>query len=173
MSAEARSVHPVIRPLNWGDLDRIMEIELAAYPVPWTPGIFADCIRVGYDCRGLQLGPRLVGYSIQTDAAGEAHLLNLCVAPEWQGRGYGGMLLENAIRIAHRHDCRRMFLEVRPSNPAGIALYTKRGFAVIARRPGYYSVSAAGTNQADSSGGDGTSVAREDALVMQLDLSTP
>lgn len=172
MSAEAESVHPLIRPLNWGDLDRIMAIELAAYPVPWTRGIFGDCIRVGYDCWGLQLGPKLVGYSIQTDAAGEAHLLNLCVAPEWQGHGYGAMLLENAIRIARRHDCRHMFLEVRPSNPAGIALYRKRGFAVIARRPGYYSVSAAGANPPDSAAGETPSAAREDALVMQLELST-
>lgn len=169
MSAEAKTMHPLIRPLDWGDLDRIMEIELAAYPVPWTRGIFGDCIRVGYDCRGLQLGGELVGYSIQTDAAGEAHLLNLCVAPEWQGRGYGGTLLENAIRIAGRHGCRHMFLEVRPSNPAGIALYRSRGFAVIARRAGYYSVSASAAEP--SATGDGTVSAREDALVMQLDLS--
>ena len=173
MSVEAKAVHPLIRPLTWGDLDRIMEIELAAYPVPWTRGIFGDCIRVGYDCWGLQLEGELIGYSIQTDAAGEAHLLNLCVAPDWQGRGYGGTLLENAIRIARRHGCRHMFLEVRPSNLAGIALYTKRGFAVIARRPGYYSVSAAGADRPAFGDERDPLSQREDALVMQLDLPDP
>ena len=47
-----------------------------------------------------------------------------------------------------------MFLEVRPSNAAGIGLYERRGFRIIGRRPGYYSAA------------DG----KEDALVMQLDL---
>ena len=170
MSAEAESFHPVIRPLNWGDLDGIMEIELAAYPVPWTRGIFSDCIRVGYDCWGLQLGPRLVGYSIQTDAAGECHLLNLCVEPRWHRRGFGTMLLENAIRIARRHEGVSMLLEVRPSNLSGIALYRNRGFVVIGRRPGYYSSKlqndpgpgAPSIRQAGDS--------REDALVMRLEL---
>ena len=89
MIAERHLFHPLVRPLVWDDLDRIMAIELAAYPHPWTRGIFSDCLRVGYDCWGLQLGTRLVGYSVQSDAAGESHLLNLCVAPEWQRRGCG------------------------------------------------------------------------------------
>jgi len=163
VSAEAESLHPLIRPLNWGDLDRIMEIELAAYPVPWTRGIFNDCIRVGYDCWGLQLGPRLVGYSVQTGAAGEAHLLNLCVEPGWQRRGFGGLLLENAVRIARSRGCSSMYLEVRPSNRAGIALYQSRGFVLIGRRPGYYSTRA---HQ-----GPEQEAGREDALVMRLDLA--
>jgi ribosomal-protein-alanine N-acetyltransferase len=171
MSADAQQLHNLIRPLNWGDLDRIMEIELAAYPVPWTRGIFADCIRVGYDCWGLQLGPRLIGYAVQTDAAGEAHLLNLCIEPGWQRRGFGGMLLENAIRIARRNGCGTMYLEVRPSNPAGIALYRNRGFVVIGRRPGYYSSSGASAAGAHAQGGSDASTGREDALVMQLDLA--
>jgi ribosomal-protein-alanine N-acetyltransferase len=162
VSAEAEALHPLIRPLNWGDLDRIMEIELAAYPVPWTRGIFSDCIRVGYDCWGLQLGQRLLAYSIQTSAAGEAHLLNLCVEPGWQRRGFGGLLLENAVRVACSRGCSSMFLEVRPSNRAGIALYEHRGFVLIGRRPGYYS--ALPGHGPEGSGN------REDALVMRLEL---
>jgi ribosomal-protein-alanine N-acetyltransferase len=170
MSVDLKSIHPLIRSLNWGDLDRIMEIELAAYPFPWTRGIFSDCIRVGYDCLGLQLGPRLIGYCIQTDAAGEAHLLNLCIEPGWQRRGFGGMLLETALRVARAHGCSSMYLEVRPSNPAGIALYESRGFAVIGSRPGYYSAGrlpgAAAADEATARDAGN----REDALVMRLEL---
>jgi ribosomal-protein-alanine N-acetyltransferase len=167
MSADPKALHPLVRPLNWGDLDRIMEIELAAYPVPWSRGIFGDCIRVGYDCWGLQIGQQLIGYSIQTDGAGEAHLLNLCVDPRWHGRGFGGMLLENAIRVARKHHCLSMFLEVRPSNAAGIALYRNRGFVTVGTRAGYYSTSAAGGAPASKH----ADAAREDALVMRLELS--
>jgi len=173
MSADAEALHPLIRPLNWGDLDRIMEIELAAYPFPWTRGIFSDCIRVGYDCWGLQLGRQLMAYTVQTDAAGEAHLLNLCVDPGWHRRGFGGILLENAVRIARSRGCDSMYLEVRPSNRAGVALYENRGFQVIGRRPGYYSSRSltpqeAGEARARQMGGE-----REDALVMRLELAAP
>lgn len=167
MIADPKALHPLVRPLNWGDLDRIMEIELAAYPVPWSRGIFGDCIRVGYDCWGLQLGPQLIGYSVQTDGAGEAHLLNLCVDPPWHGRGFGRMLLENAIRVARKHECQSMFLEVRPSNAAGIALYKNRGFVTVGTRSGYYSTCAADDKPAGNLAGE----AREDALVMRLELS--
>lgn len=177
MIAEPHPFHPLVRALGRGDLDRIMEIELAAYPYPWTRGIFSDCLRVGYDCWGLQLGLRLVGYSIQADAAGESHLLNLCVAPEWQRRGCGRVLLEHAVRIARAHGCESMYLEVRPSNPAGIALYARHAFTVVGRRPDYYSAGtaadAAGTGDTAATSPAGAVEAgrgREDALVMRLDL---
>lgn len=154
MIADPAAVHSLLRPLQWGDLGRVMEIELSAYPFPWTRGIFSDCLRVGYDCWGLQIGAALTGYTVQNEAAGKNHLLNLCVEPCSRRQGYGRLLLENAIRIARRRGSESMFLEVRPSNQAGIALYEARGFEVVGRRPEYYS----------ATGG------KEDALIMRLDL---
>lgn len=155
MAANPDTLHPLLRRLTPADLDRVMEIELSAYPHPWTRGIFSDCIRVGYDCWGLQLEQRLAGYTILSHAAGESHLLNLCIAPAWQRRGLGSTLLRHAIRTAREQACLHMFLEVRPSNPAGIELYRRHGFAVVGQRPGYYN------------SGDG----REDAIIMRLGLA--
>lgn len=154
MSANPCPVHTVVRRLDVSDLDRIMEIELLAYPYPWTRGIFADCIRVGYDCWGLQAGAILAGYSVQTHAAGENHLLNLCIAPEFQRRGMGSILLDNAIRTARMHLCDCIFLEVRPSNRAGIEIYRKYGFIPVGERPDYY--------RSDSG--------KESAIVMRMEL---
>jgi len=156
MNATPAPVHTLVRRLEKGDLDRVMQIELAAYPYPWTRGIFADCIRVGYDCWGLQAGDVLAGYSIQTHAAGENHLLNLCVAPEFQRRGLGSILLDNAIRTARRHNCVCIFLEVRPSNLAGIGIYRKYGFVTIGERPEYY--------RSDNG--------KESAIVMRMELES-
>ena len=136
------------------DINRIHEIEQLAYPFPWSRGIFVDCLRVGYACFGLQFGKVLSGYSIASWAAGEAHLLNLCVHPDWQRRGYGSLLLEYMINHVARHEAEAMFLEVRASNPRAAALYENRGFEVIGRRPLYYKA------------GEG----REDAIVMRLAL---
>jgi ribosomal-protein-alanine N-acetyltransferase len=154
VSSEALSLYPVIRTLSADDLERIMEIEQAAYAFPWSMGIFADCLRVGYECHGLQVDGLLVGYVIQTHFAGEAHILNLCVDPAWQRRRLGGLLLEQAIRLARTAECTNVFLEVRPSNRAGLGLYRKRGFYIVGERPDYYRA------------GNG----REAALVMRLDL---
>jgi ribosomal-protein-alanine N-acetyltransferase len=76
------------------------------------------------------------------------------------------VLLENAVRTARAHGCESMYLEVRPSNPAGIALYARHGFTVIGRRPDYYSASAVSEPSPSVEAGRG----REDALVMRLDL---
>ncbi|KAA9130792.1 ribosomal-protein-alanine N-acetyltransferase [Marinihelvus fidelis] len=154
MSAQPNPFHPVLRPLVEADLDAVFEIEISAYPFPWTRGIFSECLRVGYGCYGLQAGPDLAGYAIHNWAAGESHLLNLCVSPDWQRRGFGSILLDHAIDHARVCGAEVMFLEVRPSNPGAIALYERRGFTEIGRRPAYYRA------------GDG----REDAVVMRLPL---
>ena len=154
MSSQPERLHVLVRDLTVADLDRVNQIEQSAYPYPWTEGIFADCLRVGYQCSGLQAGSLLTGYAIQSHAAGECHLLNLCVAPDWQGAGYGSVLLEHAIRVARQQQCDRMYLEVRPSNPVGFGLYERRGFVTLGRRPDYY--------RSDEG--------REDAIIMSLTL---
>ncbi len=154
MSIDPVALYPLIRQMNADDLDRVVEIEQAAYPFPWTRGIFADCIRAGYDCSALQAGSMLIAYIIQSHGAGESHLLNLCVAPHWQGKGFGKLLLNHAIRQARLQQCTCVFLEVRSSNPPGIRLYEQNGFFVVGKRPGYY-------RSADG---------REDAIVMRLDI---
>ena len=131
-------------------------IEQAAYPFPWTRGILLDCLRIGYACFGLQLGKDLIGYTIFTWAAGEAHLLNLCIDPTWQKKGYGSLLLEYTIGYVARQKNEAMFLEVRVSNPEAISLYENRGFVIVGRRPDYYQASEG----------------REDAIVMRLELAS-
>lgn len=146
--------HPLIRRLGLEDVDRIYEIEQLAYPFPWTRGLFTDCLNAGYALFGLQIGKDLAGYTIVNWAVGEAHLLNLCIHPDWQYRGYGSLLLEYAINHVARHDNEAMYLEVRTSNSRAAKLYKNRGFRVIGSRPSYYQA------------GKG----REDAIVMRLVL---
>jgi len=154
VSSKPDKGHPLIRRLGVADVDKIFEIEQLAYPFPWTRAIFVDCMRVGYACFGLQIGKDLAGYTIFSSAAGEAHLLNLCVHPDWQHRGYGSLLLEYTINQVARLESESIFLEVRASTPRAASLYTNRGFKVIGERKSYY---RAGEK-------------REDAIVMSLDL---
>jgi [ribosomal protein S18]-alanine N-acetyltransferase len=140
-----------LRPMNEGDLAAVVGIERRVYPFPWTEGIFADCLRVGYHCTVLELDYLLVGYGIVASGAGEAHLLNVCVREEFRNRGFGRALLAGLLQQAAGAGAAVIFLEVRPANTAAIRLYEAMGFQQAGLRAGYYQAAEG----------------REDALVMR------
>ena len=79
-------------------------------------------------------------------AAGEAHLLNLCVRPESQRQGIGKKLLVHLFTLARHHDAEIMFLEVRESNATARRLYDKAGFNELGTRKDYYPAGAGREN---------------------------
>jgi ribosomal-protein-alanine N-acetyltransferase len=129
---------PTLRRMRPGDVEGVMEVERRAYPFPWTGGIFRDCMRVGYGCWVLEWDGRLVGHSVVSIAAGEAHLLNLTIDVDHQGQGLGRFLLRSMVRKARSEGVETLFLEARPSNLAALGLYRSEGFNRIGTRPGYY-----------------------------------
>ncbi|WJW76165.1 ribosomal protein S18-alanine N-acetyltransferase [Thiohalobacter sp. IOR34] len=142
------------RPMTADDVAAVMEIERRAYPYPWTEGILRDCLRVGYNCWVHECEGRIEGYAVMSVAVGEAHILNLCVRPESQGRGLGRRLLRHLISVARRNRADTLFLEVRPSNRVALRLYEALGFVEVGRRRDYYPAGEA----------------REDALVLARPL---
>lgn len=153
MSAVLKDL-PQLGAMREPDLGEVMRIEEAIYSHPWTRGNFADSLVAGYECRTWRMGSDLLGYFVLMVAAGEAHLLNLSVAPAWQRKGHGSALLREASALARLRGARCIFLEVRPSNAGAQALYTRFGFRKIAVRRGYYPAHSG----------------REDALVLTLAL---
>jgi ribosomal-protein-alanine N-acetyltransferase len=126
------------RPMQMADLTEVMEMERRSYPHPWTRLIFSDCLHAGYSCWVCERQGIIQGYGIMSIAAGEAHLLNLCVRPESQRQGIGEKLLVHLFDLARRHDAEVMFLEVRESNAAARRLYDKTGFNELGTRKDYY-----------------------------------
>ena len=143
------------RAMSDADLDSVMRNEYRAYAFPWTRGIFQDCLKSGYDCRLLCVNERICGHGVMSAAAGEAHLLNICVQRDLQGHGLGRKFARHMIDRARTLGASALFLEVRPSNRVAIALYTSLGFAEIGQRRDYYP----------------TTEGREDALVYTLPLA--
>ena len=127
-----------IRDMIPDDLATVSDIERRSYEFPWSHGVFRDCLLAGYQCVVLVLEERVAGYSILSIAAGEAHILNLCIDPEFRALGYGEKLLDELLHRARSTSVREIFLEVRPSNDTALNLYRKKGFHQIAARPAYY-----------------------------------
>ncbi len=138
MSAVVSSPQLHIRTMLSSDVDRVMEIEADGYNFPWSPAIFLDCISAGYQCSVLNGDDAIVAYTIVSVAAGEAHLLNLCVHSDHRGQGCGSLLLSHLLIDARAAGAKDMFLEVRPSNESALALYQRNGFRSIGTRPNYY-----------------------------------
>jgi ribosomal-protein-alanine N-acetyltransferase len=154
MSAVLETAHH-LRPMTGVDLPRIHEIELVSYDYPWSAGNFADSLSAGYSMWVREANGEIIGYYAMMAAAGEAHLLNLTIAPAWRRHGLGRDLLEHCLACACDHKADSMFLEVRTSNTAAIGLYHDSGFIDLAVRRGYYPAHEG----------------REDALIMKRELS--
>ena len=154
MSAEREQMIN-IRGMRARDVPDVLAIEQVSYGFPWSERIFHDCLRVGYHgWVATDIAEHVMGYGLLSVAVGEAHVLNLCVAPDLRGRGVAAVLLEAMITQALAERAETILLEVRPSNRAARRLYKRRGFKRIATRPGYYP----------------SPEGREDALLLALDL---
>ena len=136
------------------DLDEVLQVEFLSYAFPWSRGIFKDCIKSGYDCRVMCVEHEIVGHSVMSAGAGEAHLLNVCVRRDLQGRGYGRLFVRQIIRRANALGAEALFLEVRPSNVIASQLYCSLGFVQVGVRKDYYP----------------SDLGREDAHVLMLRL---
>ncbi len=139
------------------DVPAVQAIEAAAYPFPWTRGNFVDSLAAGYIAEVLLLDGAVAAYFVAMPGVDELHLLNITVAPAWQGRGFGQSLLGAVRQHARRLQLPRLLLEVRHGNLRAQALYRRLGFAPIGRRVGYYPAHPAPHG-------------REDAVVMSLAL---
>jgi [ribosomal protein S18]-alanine N-acetyltransferase len=159
MSALPRS--EIAAPAGWTvvemtaqDIDLVERIERAVYEFPWTAGNFRDSLASGYRCMVCRSGDALAGYAIQMFVIDEAHLLNITIAPEQQGRGHGSRLLHWLMDDARGRGMTSLFLEVRRSNRRAQILYGRLGFSQVGVRRDYY----------PAHGG------REDALIFKTSL---
>jgi ribosomal-protein-alanine N-acetyltransferase len=159
MTSAAESIRVRLAPGESADLDAVMDVMASAF----DPGFGEGWTRS--QCAGIlplsgvllmlaeEAEGAVCGFSLLRTVGEEAELLLLAVAPEAQGRGVGGTLLEHFIEHGRRHGIRRLHLEVRDGNPA-VAMYQAFGFKAEGRRRKYYS-------GADGSQHDALTMARE------------
>jgi [ribosomal protein S18]-alanine N-acetyltransferase len=147
---------PVLRPMQVSDLDSVMAVEVSSYAFPWSRGNFQDSLLSGYHARVARAQGSLRGYFVAMPGVQEMHLLNVTVAPEWQGQGLGAAMLESLQADCRHQGLCTLWLEVRQSNEAAQRLYRRLGFEAVGQRKRYY---PAAHSQ------------REDAVVMRKELA--
>ena len=171
MSAQAHSAMaaPAVRfePLLADRLDEVLRVEQRAYALPWSRANFLDALHAGYQAQLLvarsEGGPGLaddgictvLGYFVAMKGVDEVHLLNITVAPEYQGQGWSRLLLDALALWARGQGAQWLWLEVRVGNARALRVYEAHGYRRVGLRKAYYPA-AHGT--------------REDAIVMSLRL---
>lgn len=83
-------------------------------------------------------GFEIAGFIVARLIAGELHVNNVAVRPEFRGRRIGSALLKTTLGLAQRRQATIAQLEVRAGNEAAQKLYRRCGFEVVGRRRDYY-----------------------------------
>lgn len=141
MSNGANSANsaPVIREMGKADIDAIVRLEAEIFPDPWSRESFDDIIaNPDWHVLIAEAAGGIVGYSCILVSAGEIHLANIAVVPEWRRKSVASRLLERILEFATAQKCAMILLEVRVSNQGARAFYEKEGFTNLYTRRRYY-----------------------------------
>lgn len=125
------------RPMQAEDLEHVVALEQQAFSHPWSHKLYRDAL-TSYECWMMLVDGEHVGHGVISQILDEAHLLNIAIAVEQQGRGLGLQLLEHLMQRATERGCVECFLELRASNQSAYRLYERFGFNEIGRRRDYY-----------------------------------
>ena len=159
----------LLRPMEIADIDEVRVVEKKCFPTPWpkesfryelernrmaryfvlrrnspdapilpgesSPGLIR---RLFGGASSVEQGS-IVGFAGIWMMVDEAHITTLAVAPEFQGKGLGELLLVAVTEISGAEDAKVMTLEVRQSNVVAQRLYEKYGFSRHGIRAHYYS----------------------------------
>ncbi len=128
-----------IRRMETGDVEEAAKIEAAIFSMPWSKEAFLDAIKADYTLFLVaEQEGKVAGYIGLYLAADEAEITNVAVAKEYRRGHVGEALVTKAISLAQQRGAVSIFLEVRCSNAAAIALYEKMGFSNCGVRKGFY-----------------------------------
>lgn len=149
------SVEVQFEPLLADRIDAVVQVEQRAYAHPWNRTNFLDALQSGYQAQVLLADETLLGYFVAMQGVDEVHLLNITVAPEFQGQGWSRVMLDALTLWARGRAAQWLWLEVRVGNTRALRVYEAQGYARVGLRKDYYPA------------GHGK---REDAVVMGLRL---
>ena len=133
-----------IRSMTIEDIDRVVQIDQLSFNLPWTRSSFRYEVAENKASRQwvaevIDEGqPIVVGMLVCWIILDEAHVGTIAVHPDFRGKKIGEKLLFQAFSDFKHEEIRIVYLEVRRSNEAALALYHRFGFIEDGVRKRYY-----------------------------------
>lgn len=124
--------------LSEQSLTAMMHIELLCHSAPWSEKTMSSCLSGRYRAFGLFTDGQLNAFYVLEKVGPDYTLMDICVAPNYQGQGFANQLMTHFIELVYQEQGENIFLEVRASNKAAIRLYEKFNFIESGIRKGYY-----------------------------------
>ena len=128
------------------DVPAILDIEHESFSPPWPHGallseVFSEdsFFAVARRRRLLRRSSPVVGFIILRRFGDDGELMQIAVDTGSRRQGIADILMDAAFRQAAEWVLTSVFLEVRKSNEAAVALYEKHGFEPVRIREAYYS----------------------------------
>ena len=140
LKAEGKPAGLTLRYAVSADIPAMVDIENRSFARPNSEDTFRREIEENpdMDYAIAEIDGKMAGFAGLWRVAGEGHINNVAVAPEYRGRGIGTEIIKKLIDDARKAGIREFTLEVRIANAAAIALYEKFGFRKEGVRKGYY-----------------------------------
>ena len=120
-------------------VEAIAELEKMCFRDPWSANSIASELHNPLSDWFVAVDNGTVcGYVGSQSVLDGADMMNIAVHPDYRKQGIGYALIERLITALKEKNVISLCLEVRVSNESAIGLYSKMGFAVVGKRPGYY-----------------------------------
>jgi [ribosomal protein S18]-alanine N-acetyltransferase len=135
-----------ILPISIESIDHILALDRLCFGGLWSESSYqreltndnSHFLAVTVDSTLEPTTAGIIGFGCFWAILDEAHITLLAIHPQYQGRGFGQLLLGAMLDRARAIEMARATLEVRPSNQGAIHIYEKHGFQTVGRRKKYY-----------------------------------
>lgn len=129
-----------VRQMELRDLEAVLAVERRSFTTPWSRKAFEQELQDNPAAHYfvLESAPKIIGYFGMWRILDEGHITNIAIDPDYRGKGYSHLLLQEVFDRMEAEGVRYFTLEVRASNQVAIHLYERYGFERAGVRKGYY-----------------------------------
>ena len=140
----------ILRRSELGDIIPVIEINLRTLPEHYSDYFYESLLEELPEAFIVaEISGKIVGYIMCKMEHGfsnfkklgfvkKGHVVSVAVIDEHRGKGFGSVLVNEAIKGVKIRQCSELYLEVRCSNNDAVRLYEKLGFSIIQRLKAYY-----------------------------------
>ena len=132
----------IVRVVDEGHLDVLVEINNQSFTHPWTRGMFVEELKQpekSYLLAAVTTSGVIVGYCSVWNIVDHLQINSVAVCLKYRGRGVGLALLNTVVDLGGQLGATKILLEVRRSNAVARALYRRFAFRETGQRDSYYS----------------------------------
>lgn len=128
-----------IRNFSLADLKRVLKIENASFPEPYSKRYFLELYKKFPDeFLVAENKTDLAGYIIGRLKGNSGEIISLAVDSDYRRKGVGTKLYHSLIKYFKKLKIKNVFLHVRTGNRPAISFYKKLSFETLKKIPNYY-----------------------------------